>query len=293
MDDDEFLARRFEQDRGHLGAVAFRMLGSRPEADDAVQEAWLRLSRADTSDVENLTGWLTRVVSRVCLDMLRSRSARREDPLELHLPTQAERPASASAGGYPEHEAVHSDAVGLAMLVVLETLTPAERLAFVLHDMFAMPYDEIAPIVDKSPEATRQLASRARRRVQSADADERIDRTRQRAVVEAFLAASREGRFDALLELLDPDAVVHADAVAVASGAEAEARGADAVARTFAGRARHARVAYIDGFAGLVWTVDRRPRVVFCFSVEGDRVTRIELVMDPARISDLDLEMAG
>ncbi|MFL6101189.1 MAG: sigma-70 family RNA polymerase sigma factor [Actinomycetales bacterium] len=293
MDDHEFLARRFEQDRGHLQAVAFRVLGSRAEADDAVQEAWLRLSRSDTSEIANLTGWLTTVVSRVCLDMLRSRRARREDPLDLQLPGHGPAPAAELDAMGPEGQAVQADSVGLALLVVLETLTPAERLAFVLHDLFAMPFDEIAPIVDRSPDATRQLASRARRRVQGVDAQGRVDRVRQQAVVDAFLAASREGRFDDLLALLDPEAVVHADAVAVSAGAEAEVRGAEAVARTFAGRARHARTAYIDGVAGAVWFMDGTPRVVFRFRIDADKVTGIDLVMDPARIGELDLEPVG
>jgi RNA polymerase sigma-70 factor (ECF subfamily) len=292
MDDHEFLARRFEQDRGHLAAVAFRMLGSRAEAEDAVQEAWLRLSRTDTTEVQNLTGWLTTVVSRVCLDLLRSRAARREDPLDVPRPEPADAARAESPGTDPEQAAVQADAVGTALLVVLETLTPAERLAFVLHDLFAMPYDDIAPIVDRSPDATRQLASRARRRVQGADAEGQVDRIRQRAVVDAFLAASREGRFDDLLQLLDPEVVVQADAVAVVAGADAEVRGVDAVARTFAGRAQHARPAYIDGAAGAVWSVDGRPRVVFRFRVVGDKVTGIELLMDPATIRQLDLEPA-
>lgn len=290
MADHEFLAQRFEQDRGHLAAVAYRMLGSRAEADDAVQEAWLRLSRSDTSDVENLTGWLTTVVSRVCLDVLRTRASRREQPLGVRLPEQADAPRAEPLGTDPEQAVVQADAVGTALLVVLETLTPTERLAFVLHDLFALPYDEIAPIVERSPDATRQLASRARRRVQGVEAEGQVDRARQRAVVDAFLAASREGRFDDLLRLLHPDAVVHADAVAVAAGAEADVQGADAVARTFSGRARHAETAYIDGVAGAVWFMDGTPRVVFHFTVVGDRVAGIGLVMDPTTIRELDLE---
>ncbi|MBV9042395.1 MAG: sigma-70 family RNA polymerase sigma factor, partial [Acidimicrobiia bacterium] len=203
MDDQDFLAARFDDHRAHLRAVAYRMLGSPAEADDAVQEAWVRLSRTDTSDVENLGGWLTTVVSRVCLDLLRSRTARREAPLETSAP-----PALSVVD--PEREAEVADSVGLAMLVVLDTLAPAERLAFVLHDMFGVPFDEIAPIVDRSPEAARQLASRARRRVQGAPASSEADVARQRAVVEAFLAASRGGDFAALLELLDPDIVLRA-----------------------------------------------------------------------------------
>src|SRR5687767_6697381 len=208
MDEHDWLAERFEEQRGHLRAVAYRMLGSSSEADDAVQEAWLRLSRADTSDVENLGGWLTTVVGRVCLDMLRSRTSRREEPLDADVP---ERTASRADGGDPEHEALLADSVGLALLVVLETLEPAERLAFVLHDMFAVPFDEIAPIVDRSPTAARQLASRARRRVQGETPTPDADLDTQREVLDAFIAAAREGDFEALLEVLDPDVVLRAD----------------------------------------------------------------------------------
>ncbi len=226
------------------------MLGSVSEADDAVQEAWLRLSRADASEIENLGGWLTTVVARVCLDMLRSRTSRREEPLGPGLPEPIAGDGDALD---PEHAAVLADSVGLAMLVVLDTLPPAERLAFVLHDMFAVPFDEIAPIVGRSPDAARQLASRARRRVQGASADPVADRARQREVVEAFLAAARDGRFDALLALLDPDVVVRADRAAVQAGASEEVRGAEAVAGTFSGRARAARAALVGGAVGLVW----------------------------------------
>src|SRR5919198_1193351 len=227
MDDDEFLAGRFEEHRAHLRKVAYRMLGSVSEADDAVQEAWLRLSRSDTSDVENLGGWLTTVVGRVCLDMLRRRTSRREDPLEAHLPD----PIVSHADGIdPEHEALLADAVGLALLVVLESLGPAERLAFVLHDMFAVPFEEIAPIVGRSPAAARQLASRARRRVRGAAAVPEAHLTRQREVVDAFLAAARGGDFDALLAVLDPDVVLRADRGAVPPGASRVVRGARAVA---------------------------------------------------------------
>ena len=217
MDEHDWLAERFEENRTHLRAVAYRMLGSLSEADDAVQESWLRLSRSDTSGVENLGGWLTTVVARVCLDMLRSRKSRREEPLDVHVPEPI---VSREAGTDPEHEALLADSVGLALLVVLETLAPAERLAFVLHDMFAVPFDEIAPIVGRSPAAARQLASRARRRVQGCGrALPDADLTRQREVVDAFLAAARGGDFDALLAVLDPDVVLRADRAAVPAGA--------------------------------------------------------------------------
>ena len=228
MDDRDFLAERFEANRTHLRAVAYKMLGSVSEADDAVQEAWVRLSRSDAGAIENLGGWLTTVVARVSLDMLRSRSSRREEPLGVHVPSPIVSPA---AGVDPEHEALLADSVGLALLVVLETLPPAERLAFVLHDMFAVPYDEIAPIVSRTPTAARQLASRARRRVQGAAPAPDPDLDRQRAVVDAFLAASREGDFDALVAVLDPDVVLHADTGALQTPGSREVHGAEAVAR--------------------------------------------------------------
>jgi RNA polymerase sigma-70 factor (ECF subfamily) len=282
VDDTDWLAQRFEDNRGHLQAVAYRMLGSASEADDAVQEAWLRLSRADTGEVANLGGWLTTVVARVSLDMLRSRRSRREQPLEAV--------ATGSAGADPEHEAVLADSVGAALLVVLETLSPAERLAFVLHDMFAVPFEEIAPIVDRSPAATRQLASRARRRVQGAPAPD-ADLARRRQVIAAFLAASRSGDFEALLALLDPDVVFRADAAGVRSGAAAELVGAAAVAATFAGRARAARPALVDGSPGVVWVHDGQPRVVFDFTIADGRVVAIDLLADPDRLGELDLEI--
>src|SRR6185503_4122928 len=235
-------------------------LGSVSEADDAVQEAWLRLSRADAGDIDNLGAWLTTVVARVCLDMLRSRASRREEPLAPGLPE----PVATDGNGLdPEHAAVVADSVGLAMLVVLDTLPPAERVAFVLHDMFAVPFDEIAPIVGRSSDATRQLASRARRRVQGASADPVADRARQQEVVRAFLAAARDGRFDALLALLDPDIVVRADPAAVRVGASEEVRGAEAVAGTFSGRARAARAALVGGAVGLVWMRQGQASMVF------------------------------
>ncbi|HEX6675196.1 MAG TPA: sigma-70 family RNA polymerase sigma factor [Actinomycetes bacterium] len=289
MHDRDWLAERFEEHRSHLRGVAYRMLGSPSEADDAVQEAWLRLARADTSGVENLGGWLTTVVGRVCLDMLRSRSSRREQPLEAPAPASV---ASRADGPDPEQEALLADSVGLALLVVLDTLTPAERLAFVLHDMFAVPFDEIAPIVGRSPGAAKMLASRARRRVQQAGGVPAADRGRQRAVVEAFLAAARGGDFDALLALLDPDVVVRADRAAADTGAP-EVRGARAVASTFAGRARAAKLALVDGAVGAVWAPGGRPRVVFAFTVKDGRIVAIDTLADPERLRELDLTVLG
>jgi RNA polymerase sigma factor (sigma-70 family) len=249
MDENEFLTKRFEEHRSHLRAVAYRMLGSPSDADDAVQEAWLRLSRSDTSGVENLGGWLTTVVGRVCLDMLRSRRSRREEPLDEPPGARVPEPIVSRGDGIdPEREALLADSVGPALLVVLETLAPAERLAFVLHDMFAVPFDEIAPIVGRSPSAARQLASRARRRVQGADTYPGADLTRQREVVDAFLAAARGGDFDALVAVLDPDVVLRIDGGAVPAGASRQIRGAAAVARRAAkGRAWAARPALVDG----------------------------------------------
>jgi RNA polymerase sigma factor (sigma-70 family) len=283
-----WLAERFEAHRAHLRAVAYRMLGSGSEADDAVQEAWLRVSRADTGRVENLGGWLTTVVARVSLDMLRARGARREEPLD-HLPDPALLPRE---GTDPEQEALLADAVGPALLVVLDTLTPAERLAFVLHDLFGVPFDEIAAILGRSPAAARQLASRARRRVQGADPDPGADRTRQRRVVDAFLAAARDGDFEALVALLDPDVVLRADPAAVQVGADAEVRGAPAVAGAFAGRARIARPALVDGVPGAVWAPGGRPRVAFAFAFAGGRIAAIDLVADPDRLRQVELAEA-
>ncbi len=286
MDEHEWLAERFEENRRHLRAVAYRMLGSLSEADDAVQEAWIRLSRSDTRGVENLKGWLTTVVARVCLDMLRSRKARREEPLSAHVPEPIE---SRQDGIDPEHEALLADSVGLALLVVLETLAPAERVAFVLHDMFDLPFDEIAPIVGRSPTAARQLASRARRRVHGAATVPKADLARQREVVDAFLAASRSGDFDSLLAVLDPNVVLRADHAAVHMGASREVRGAAAVADTFKGRARAAQPALVNGAAGLVWAPGGRPRVVFGFTITRGKIVEIDLVADPERLRQLDL----
>jgi len=289
VDQGELLAERFEAHRTHLRAVAYRMLGSLSEADDAVQEAWLRLGRADTDGVENLGGWLTTVVARVCLDMLRSRKSRREEPLGAHLPE----PIVSREGAIdPEHEALLADSVGLALLVVLQTLAPAERLAFVLHDMFAVPFDEIAPIVRRSPTAARQLASRARRRVQGAAPVPDADPARQRAVVDAFLTAARDGDFDALVAVLDPDVVLRADLGATPAGATREVRGARAVAEqalSFSWRARFAHPALVNGAAGLVVVARGQPFAVMGFTVTEGKIVEIDILADPARLSQLDL----
>ena len=290
MDETGWLAERFEEHRAHLRAVAYRMLGSSSEADDAVQEAWLRVSRAGTGGVENLGGWLTTVVARVSLDLLRARGARREEPLGDHLPGPVVAPPE---GTDPEHEALLADAVGPALLVVLDTLTPAERLAFVLHDLFAVPFDEVAAILDRSPAAARQLASRARRRVQGADPAPGADLARQRRVVDAFLAAARDGDFDALVALLDPEVVLQADPAAIQVGADAEVRGAREVAGTFAGRARVARPALVDGVPGAVWAPGGRPRVAFAFTLAGGRSAAIDLLADPERLRRVELAEAS
>jgi RNA polymerase sigma factor (sigma-70 family) len=288
MDEHDSLAERFEVHRTHLRAVAYRMLGSLSEADDAVQEAWLRLSRSETSGVENLRGWLTTVVARVCLDQLRSRKARPEEPLGAHVPDPI---VNADEGINPEHEVLLADSIGLALLVVLETLAPAERVAFVLHDMFDLPFVEIAPIVGRSPAAARQLASRARRRVQGVATVPDADLTRQRVVVDAFLAASRGGDFDALLTVLDPDVVLRADRAAVQAGATSEVRGAAAVAKTFSGRARAAQPALVNGAVGAVWAPGGRPRVVFGFKITRGKIVEIDLLADPERLRQLDLAL--
>jgi len=288
MSEHDWLAERFEENRPHLRAVAYRMLGSSAEADDAVQETWLRLSRAGVGGVENLGGWLTTIVARVSLNMLRSRTLRREEPIDP--PATGQPVAPPPNGTDPEHEAVLADSVGLALLVVLDTLTPAERLAFVLHDMFAVPFEEIAPIVERSPVATRQLASRARRRVQEAGpGDPPGEISRRREVVAAFLAASREGDFDALLTMLDPDIVLRADTAAAQMGADAEAIGPRAVAGIFSGRAKALRPALIDGAPGAVWTYRGETRVVFAFTFTGGTITAIEQIADPERIARFEV----
>jgi RNA polymerase sigma factor (sigma-70 family) len=289
MDERDFLVEQFEENRTHLRAVAYRMLGSVSEADDAVQEAWLRLSRSDTSGVENLGGWLTTVVARVCLDMLRSRRSRREEPLGARFSD----PVVGRQGGIdPEHEALLSDSVGLALLVVLETLSPAERLAFVLHDMFSVPFEEIAPIVGRSPAATRQLASRARRRVRGAATVPDPDLVRQREVVDAFLAAARGGDFDALAEVLDPDVVLRADGGVLRPGLSREVRGAPAVAeRAFKGRARAARPALVNGAVGVVVAPRGRLLLVLGFTIRGGKIVEIDAIADPDRLRQLDLAL--
>jgi RNA polymerase sigma factor (sigma-70 family) len=284
MSEPHWLAEQFEENRSHLRAVAYRMLGSPSEADDAVQEAWLRLTHSGTSGVENLGGWLTTIVARVCLDMLRSRRSRREESLDALGPEPR-----VGREDDPEQEALLGDSVGLALLVVLETLAPVERVAFVLHDMFDLPFHEIAPIVGRSPAGARQLASRARRRVQGAAAVPEADLTRQREVVDAFLAASRGGDFDALLAVLDPDVVLRADHAAVRMGASREVRGAAAVADTFSGRARFAQPALVNGAVGLVWAQRGQPRVVFDFTITGGKIIEIGLVADPEGLRQLDL----
>ncbi|MDV7086603.1 sigma-70 family RNA polymerase sigma factor [Rhodococcus sp. IEGM 248] len=290
MDDNEVLAHRFEENRTHLSAVAYRMLGSISEAEDAVQEGWLRLSRADASDVENLPGWLTTVVARVCLDMLRSRKTRREEPLDVHVPDPI---VSELGGADPEHEAVLGDSVGLALMVVLDTLTPAERIAFVLHDMFALPFDEIAPIAGRTPAASRQLASRARRRVQGSGPGADTDLTRQREVVEAFMAASRGGRFDDLLALLDPDIVLRADGGADGSYLVRGARAVSEQALTFSRFAPFARLALVNGAAGVVTAPEGKAMSVMAFTVAGGKIARIDILADPHRLQRLGPSAVG
>jgi RNA polymerase sigma factor (sigma-70 family) len=286
MNQDDLLAQQFEERRAHLRAVAYRMLGSASEADDAVQEAWLRLSRSESGEIANLGGWLTTVVARVCLDLLRSRESRREEPLDAHAPAPI---TSREDSSDPEQEALLADSVGLALLVVLDTLNPAERLAFVLHDLFDVPFDEIAPIVGRSPTAARQLASRARHRVrgQSAAMDSDVDLTSQRNVVDAFLAASRSGDFEALLAVLDPEVVLRADDAGVALGAWSGVRGAQDVARRFAG-VRGARPALMNGAVGAVWAPGGQPRVAFVFTVTHDKIVAIDFIADPERLRQLD-----
>jgi RNA polymerase sigma factor (sigma-70 family) len=293
MDEHDFLAEQFEENRTHLRAVAYRMLGSLGEAEDAVQEAWLRLSRSDTSGIENLGGWLTTVVGRVCLDMLRSRRSRREEPLGEPLGARFPDPIVGRQGGIdPEHEALLSDSIGLALLVVLETLAPAERLAFVLHDMFSVPFEEIAPIVGRSPTAARQLASRARRRVQGAATSADAGLACQREAVDAFLAASREGDFEALLAVLDPDVVLRIDGGAVRAGLSREVRGVRAVAEqtlTFSRLSPFVRPALVNGAAGVVVAPRGRPFSVMGFTVRRGKIVEIDVLADPARLRQLDL----
>ena len=291
MDDRDYLARQFEANRTHLRAVAYRMLGSVSEADDAVQESWLRLTRSDSGEVENLRAWLTTVVARVSLDMLRSRKARREEPLGPHVPEPI---VSREDGLDPEHEALLADSVGLALLVVLETLSPAERLAFVLHDMFAVPFDEIAPLVERTPTAARQLASRARRRVRGAAPVPDADLARQREVVNAYLAAARDGDFDALVAVLHPGVVLRSDRGALGRGESTEVRGAQAVAQRavrFARLGRFAQPALVNGAAGVVVAPQGRPFAVIGFTVTSGKIAEIDILADRDRLRELDLTM--
>jgi RNA polymerase sigma-70 factor (ECF subfamily) len=286
----DWLAEQFEANRSHLRAVAYRMLGSLAEADDAVQESWLRLSRVDTSSVKNLGGWLTTVVARVCLDMLRSRESRREEPLDAQ---QSSGPITSREGEIdPEQEALLADAVGLALLVVLDTLNPAERLAFVLHDLFDVPFEEIAPIVGRTPTAVRQLASRARRRVQRQPLEDGVapgaDLAAQRAVVEAFLAASRNGDFAALLAVLDPDVELRANEVAARTQAPRSARGAQAVAQQLLGTAKALRVALVGSAVGAVYAPGRRVLVAVAFTIVEGHIVAIDIIEDPQRLSQLN-----
>jgi RNA polymerase sigma-70 factor, ECF subfamily len=286
VDEHDWLAERFEEHRSHLRAVALRMLGSVAEADDAVQESWLRLSRSDTGGVENLGGWLTTVVARVSLDMLRTRASRREEPAGAQSPNP---PVSPADGSDPEYEAILTDSLGPALLVVLGALAPAERLAFVLHDMFAVPFDEIGAILGRSPNAAKQLASRARHRVQGSASVPDADLTRQREVVDAFLAASRSGNFDALLAVLDPDVVLRADRAGVRMGASEEARGAAAVAGIFSGRALGAQPALVDGTVGVVWAPGGQPKVVWDFTISHGKIARIDMIAAADSLGELDL----
>lgn len=295
MERTDWLAKHFEENRRHLKAVAYRMLGSLGEADDAVQEAWIRLSRSESDDIENLGGWLTTVVARICLDMLRSRKLRREAFLDddaRALPDERTKT--------PEADLLVAESIGQALLVVLDTLTPAERIAFVLHDLFDFPFEEIAPIIDRSEPATRQLASRARRKVRGATSPEE-DTARQRDVVSAFLTASRDGDFDALLRLLHPDVVLRADETAVkvaeannSRGApqfKREISGARNVANTFKGKAAAVQLALLDGMVGATWCPKEKPVVVFCFSLENGKISAIDIVMEPGKLSNIDIEL--
>jgi RNA polymerase sigma factor (sigma-70 family) len=286
------IAERFEASRPRLRAVAYRMLGSASEADDAVQEAWLRLSRSDADAVQNLAGWLTTVVARICLDMLRARTSRHEEPFDLRAADPGAADPVAGDPGDPESEAVLADSVGLAMLIVLDTLAPAERVAFVLHDMFDLPFDQIAGITGRSPAAARQLASRGRRRVRGTSAVQTDALTRQKEVVEAFLAASRDGNFGALLALLDPDVELRADAAAVLPGIPIHVTGAEAVARqarAFRSRAPFARVALVDGAAGIIVAPGGRLSVALAFGVVNGKIATIDVIADPGRLGQLTL----
>jgi RNA polymerase sigma-70 factor (ECF subfamily) len=294
MEKKDWLAKNFEETRNHLKAVAYRMLGAVDQAEDAVQEAWIRLSRSESEKIENLSGWLTTVVARVCLDMLRSRKSRSEEPLDKEV---SEIPSEES--GNPEADLLIADSVGPALLVVLDSLTPTERIAFVLHDLFDLSFEEIAPIIDRTEAATRQLASRARRRVRGASTP-REDIERQKEVVSAFLAASRDGNFEALIKLLHPDVILRADETAIkiakankSKGApqfKREIRGARNVADTFKGVAG-AQLALVNGFAGAAWPPEGKPVVAFCFSLKGGKISTIEIVMDKKKLDNFDIEV--
>jgi RNA polymerase sigma-70 factor (ECF subfamily) len=286
MDEKNFLAQQFEANRGRLRGVAYRMLGSLSEAEDAVQEAWLRLGRADAANVDNLGGWLTTVVARICLDMLRSRKARREDALDSSGPEPV---ANDNIEAVLEQESQLADSVGLALLVVLQTLAPAERIAFVLHDMFDLPFDEIAPVVGRSPTAARQLASRARRRVQGKAAEPDADRDAQRRVVDAFLTAARGGDMQGLLAALDPDIVVRSDAAARKLGASPEVHGAERVARFYLGKAQEARPALVDGSVGIVVAPRGRLFLALKLTFANNRIAGIDVVADPAQLRNVDV----
>lgn len=286
MVDEDRLTAEFEASRPRLRAVAYRMLGSQTEAEDAVQETWLRLSRADPSRIENLGGFLTTVVGRVCLDRLRSRRARPEEPLDARFPLELTHVANDDD---PEAEALLAESVGNALLVVLDLLTPGERVAFVLHDVFAVPFDEISEILGRSPDAARQLASRARRRLQGTPRTTGLDLVRQRDVVDAFLRAARGGDFDALMQLLDPDVVLVPDAAAVSMGSLRETRGAEAVANALSGGARGAQLAIVDGFAGFVWAPGGHTRGVVEFAISDGRIVAIHVTGDAERIGALDI----
>ena len=291
MDDRRWLAERFEDHRGHLRAVAYRMLGSLSEADDAVQEAWLRLNRAQTSDVRDLGGWLTTVVARVCLDMLRTRRARREEPItELAADAHADGPNRA----HPEEEALLADSVGVALMVVLQALTPAERLAFVLHDMFDLPFTTIAPIVGRSPNAAAQLAARARRRVRGKAPDPTVDVVCQRRVVEAFLAAARGGDIDGLVAVLHSDVVLHVDRTAAGTDEPLTVRGVRGVAagaNMFSDRAREARLALVNGTVGLIVAPRGRLSVALKFTLRADKIVEVNICADPEHLGRLDLSV--
>jgi RNA polymerase sigma factor (sigma-70 family) len=285
MHDNDWLAQRFEEDRARLTAIAHRMLGSDADADDDVQEAWLRLSRSDADSIENLGSWLTTVLSRVCLNILQARRSRPETPLDFDVPEPA---ADEAPESDPEQEVLLADSIGLALMIVLDTLSPAERVAFVLHEIFGVPFEEIAPIVGRNAAAARKLASRARGRVRMQDADQATNGLRQAKLVEAFLAAARNGEFDQLLAVLDPDVVLRADRTAVKLGAPPQARGAVAVAG-FCQRARGAVPALLNGAAAAAWMPGGQLRVVFKFTAAGAKITAIDLIADPARLRHLDL----